>query len=177
MKLLQQEKQSVYWTSVPSTMGECVVIATKNGICWLGTPGRSLDEGLLRLRKYMNIDTVVADSKIAPLKIATDELKRYFSNQKVDFSFPLDLHGTPFQKEVWHELQKIPFGKICTYGDIAKMINHPLASRAVGSALRSNPVLIRVPCHRVIGSNKKLTGFAGGLHIKKWLLTLEGNQI
>ena len=81
-----------------------------------------------------------------------------------------EFSGTEFQKSVWHELEKIPFGKTKTYGEIAKEIGNPKAGRAVGSACNKNPLPIIVPCHRVIGANGKLTGFAGGTETKEWLL-------
>ena len=86
---------------------------------------------------------------------------------------PLDLYGTKFQKSVWTELQKIPFGETSTYSDIAEKINKPSAFRAVGSAIGANPVMIVIPCHRVIGKSGKLTGFRGGLLMKQKLLALE----
>lgn len=89
------------------------------------------------------------------------------------FDFPIRLNGTPFQKKVWTVLQSIPYGITVSYFDIAKSIGHPRAMRAVGAANRSNPIGIVVPCHRVIGKNGTLTGYAGGLHRKAWLLTLE----
>ncbi len=105
---------------------------------------------------------------------AADELRRYFAGERVQFSCPLDLHGTPFQLMVWRELQQIPYGETRSYGEIAQAIGRPTASRAVGAANGANPVAIIVPCHRVIGSKGSLTGYGGGLPTKAWLLSLEG---
>lgn len=104
---------------------------------------------------------------------AERQLKEYFAGERCSFSIPLDMHGTPFQKDVWRALQGIPFGKTRSYGQIANQLGKPSASRAVGAANGRNPISIIVPCHRVIGSTGKLTGFAGGLEAKERLLNLE----
>ncbi len=101
------------------------------------------------------------------------QLKEYFAGKRDEFSIPLDMRGTTFQKEVWCALLEIPFGRTLSYGEIAKQLGRPTASRAVGAANGRNPISIVVPCHRVIGSSGKLTGFAGGLDAKAYLLNLE----
>lgn len=106
-----------------------------------------------------------------PLLLKTiKQLDEYFSGQRKEFQIPLDPIGTAFQKKVWSALRQIPFGKTKSYGELAKDINHPKASRAVGAANGRNPISIIVPCHRVIGANGTLTGFAGGLKAKDYLL-------
>ena len=107
------------------------------------------------------------------LKQAKGELSEYFAGDRTTFSTPLDLKGTPFQVKVWNLLFRIPYGKTTSYGAIAQQIASPKASRAVGMANGRNPVPIIVPCHRVIGANGSLTGYAGGLAIKEWLLNHE----
>lgn len=106
------------------------------------------------------------------LKVET-QLNEYFDQKRKVFDFPLELIGTPFQKAVWNLLYEIPYGITCSYQDIAKKAGNPKAVRAVGGAVGHNPISIIVPCHRVIGSNGKLTGFAGGLHRKEILLKIE----
>ena len=101
---------------------------------------------------------------------AKKQLSEYFSGKRKSFDFPIEFSGTEFQKSVWRELLKIPFGETKTYGEIAAAIGKPKAARAVGSACNKNHILIAVPCHRVIGSGGKLTGFAWGTDMKKWLL-------
>jgi len=103
-----------------------------------------------------------------------DLLKDYFSKKLTSFDVKLDLQGTDFQKKVWNELQKIPYGTMVSYGYIARRIGKPKAARAIGSANHRNPVSIIVPCHRVVGSKGQLTGYAGGLDMKAFLLQLEG---
>lgn len=138
------------------------------------------DKGLARL--HMNIE-----GSNRPLQIGDDwerndsffaearqQLIEYFNDQRTDFDLKLNPEGTDFQKVVWRELSKIPYGEIRSYKDIAKALGKPNASRAVGTANGRNPIPIIVPCHRVIGSNGKLAGFAFGLSAKQQLLDLEG---
>jgi methylated-DNA-[protein]-cysteine S-methyltransferase len=106
---------------------------------------------------------------------ALEEVAEYFTAGRRIFSIPLALVGTPFQRQVWEQLQQIPFGQSWTYGDLARRLGLPPgASRAVGGANGRNPVAIIVPCHRVIGGDGTLTGYAGGVERKQHLLTLEG---
>ena len=102
------------------------------------------------------------------------QLRDYFAGTLTRFTVPLDFQGTDFQKSVWAALLTIPFGETRSYGEIARQIGHPSASRAVGAANGRNPISIIAPCHRVIGTNGSLTGFAGGLAAKELLLGLEG---
>ena len=105
------------------------------------------------------------------------QLQAYFDKKLRNFDLPLNPAGTPFQLSVWRELQQIPYGEVISYGELAGRIGKPQASRAVGAANGSNPIPIVVPCHRVIGSNGKLTGYGGGLPIKEALLELEGVRL
>lgn len=107
------------------------------------------------------------------LSMATIQLDEYFQGKRTTFSLPFKLTGTPFQLTVWKELQNIPYGKTTSYKEIAQKINKPKAYRAVGMANNKNPLPIIIPCHRVIGSNGKLIGYAGGLNLKNYLLELE----
>jgi methylated-DNA-[protein]-cysteine S-methyltransferase len=104
---------------------------------------------------------------------AKSQLAAYFNGERKDFDLPLNPHGTAFQKQVWAQLCCIPFGKTISYVDLAVAIGKPTASRAVGAANGRNPISIVVPCHRVIGKSGKLTGYAGGLDVKAWLLDHE----
>ncbi len=110
-----------------------------------------------------------------PILLTTrTQLEEYFAVRRKEFTVPLDLRGTPFQKRVWETLLAIPFGETRTYGQLAVQLGKPGAARAVGAANAKNPISIIAPCHRVIGSSGKLTGFAGGLNAKAHLLHLEG---
>ncbi len=109
-----------------------------------------------------------------PLREAIAQLEAYFAKRLTRFDIPLQPMGTEFQLEVWQALQRIPYGTCETYGDIARLLGKPGASRAVGLANNRNPIPILIPCHRVIGGKGRLTGFGGGVEIKTQLLRLEG---
>jgi methylated-DNA-[protein]-cysteine S-methyltransferase len=115
----------------------------------------------------------VADDRHPVLVETEQQLGEYFAGKRKTFSVALDMRGTRFQKGVWDALLAIPFGQTRSYGQLAKQLGSPRASRAVGAANGRNPISIIVPCHRVIGSSGKLTGFAGGLEVKAHLLSLE----
>jgi methylated-DNA-[protein]-cysteine S-methyltransferase len=119
----------------------------------------------------------VPTKKVASLALAEKELDLYFRKKLELFTVPVELQGTAFQKKVWRQLQKIPFGKLRGYLEHAKAIGKPESVRAASAAIGSNPISIVVPCHRVIGKNRKLTGFAFGLDVKQWLLEHEGHRV
>jgi O-6-methylguanine DNA methyltransferase len=167
----------LHWSSVPSPLGECIILATEAGVCWTGTAGTPVDEGIAWAKRALQVEHVIEGGRCLPLQIATEELRRYLEGESVQFSCPLDLHGTPFQISVWRELCHIPYGETRSYGEIACAIGRPSASRAVGAANGANPIAIIVPCHRVVGSNGKLVGYGGGLPTKEWLLALEGASL
>ncbi len=112
-----------------------------------------------------------------PLHQTIQQLQAYFAGELEKFTLPLAPQGTPFQLKVWKQLCDIPYGETISYGELARRIGNPNASRAVGLANGSNPIPIVIPCHRVIGSNGKLTGYGGGLPIKEKLLALERRQL
>jgi methylated-DNA-[protein]-cysteine S-methyltransferase len=105
------------------------------------------------------------------------QLAEYFAGERRDFDIPIAPHGTDFQQRVWRELVKIPFGETRTYGELAHALDHPTASRAVGAANGKNPLSILVPCHRVIAGSGALTGYAGGIAAKRWLLEHEARLL
>lgn len=107
------------------------------------------------------------------LKEAIKQLNEYFEGKRNLFDLPLAPEGTDFQRKVWNALKEIPFGETRSYGEIAKVIGNEKASRAVGMANNKNPIMIVIPCHRVIGANGKLVGYAGGIEVKEKLLKLE----
>ncbi len=129
-------------------------------------------------QEHMPDSSQWATDKTHPtLVAATQQLHEYFSGQRQRFDLPLQpAWGTPFQRAVWQALQRIPYGRISTYGDIARDIGKPKAVRAVGAAIGQNPHTIVVPCHRVMGANGSLTGFAGGLDRKQHLLAFEATH-
>jgi len=118
-------------------------------------------------------EEIIEKNETALLKEAIKQLNEYFDGKRSSFDLKLQLQGTEFQKKVWNALIEIPFGETRSYGEIAKIIGNEKASRAVGMANNKNPIAIIIPCHRVIGANGKLVGYAGGLDIKEELLKLE----
>ena len=106
-----------------------------------------------------------------------NRLDEYFAGKRTSFDLPLEPEGTPYRKKVWQVLTEIPYGQTMTYGEIARRTGNPQASRAVGGANHHNPIPIVIPCHRVIGAGGKLTGYAGGLPRKEFLLALERNRL
>ena len=117
------------------------------------------------------------ESPRGPVSDALRQLREYFAGKRIEFDLPLAPEGTEFQRNVWRRLQEIPYGETISYGELAKRVGNPKASRAVGAANGQNPIPIVIPCHRVIGANGKLTGFGGGLPTKEALLALEARQL
>ncbi len=108
---------------------------------------------------------------------AIQQIRAYFDGELREFDLPLALQGTEHQKRVWDELRRIPFGALISYGELARRIGRPTASRAVGAANGKNPIAIIIPCHRVIGANGSLTGYGGGLDVKRWLIQHEAQAM
>jgi len=147
---------------------------------WMDSPIGGLrlhaDAGLLTA---IDFDARPRRAKVADalLDDAVRQLTEYFAGERTTFDLPLASDGTEFQKKVWGELRRIPFGETASYGEVARRLGYePVASRAVGAANGTNPIPIIVPCHRVIGADGTLTGYAGGLERKKVLLALELNR-
>lgn len=113
------------------------------------------------------------ESSSGAVREAVKQLREYFAGRRTEFDLPVSPDGTTFQRAVWRHLQLIPYGQTVSYGELARRVGNPKASRAVGGANHANPIPIVIPCHRVIGANGKLTGFGGGLPIKQALLSLE----
>jgi len=134
------------------------------------------DQGLEQIRFEASVPDGSRPGEDHPiLRETARQLNAYFAHELRDFDLPLVLLGTPFQVRVWRALQEIPYGETRSYAQQARAVGAPDAVRAVGAANGLNPIPIVVPCHRVIGSNGKLTGFGGGLPLKRWLLDLESN--
>lgn len=156
---------SYYYKITTTPVGVLTLIASDRGlaaILWQ-------DDSPRRVRLAPRVES--ADHPL--LLHAEQQLQEYFAGTRQRFDLPLDFAGTEFQRKVWAALVSIPFGETRSYKQIAEQIGHPSAMRAVGAANGRNPVSIIAPCHRVIGANGKLTGFAGGLDIKAFLLSLE----
>ncbi len=115
-----------------------------------------------------------ADAPSPALELAARELAEYFAGERREFTVPLAPEGTAFQRSVWDELRRIPYGETASYKDVSTRLGKPDAAIAVGQANRKNPIPIIIPCHRVIGANGRMVGYTGGMHIKKALLAIEG---
>ncbi|WP_075981255.1 methylated-DNA--[protein]-cysteine S-methyltransferase [Bacillus massilinigeriensis] len=162
----------IHWTLLKYKDWEITVASTSKGLCYVGSLNKSIEELTEWANKRYPKRILVEDSET--LKIYVDEIIEYLEGKRKIFSVPMDFDGTSFQLAVWNALCEIPYGETKSYSDIADMIHKPAAVRAVGTAIGANPVLIAVPCHRVVGKNGRLTGYRGGLDMKKQLLELEG---
>lgn len=149
---------AVFKAFYKSPIGPLEVAGTEAGILWI---------------EFSRRRAVPAGPAAPCLKECIRQLDEYFAGRRRSFSLRLDLRGTPFQKRVWDELLKIPFGRTVSYKDVAARLGNPRSTRAVGGANHRNPVSIVVPCHRVVGADGGLTGYGGGLWRKEWLLAHE----
>jgi methylated-DNA-[protein]-cysteine S-methyltransferase len=150
----------IYQTRVDSPVGTIYLAGDEEGLMELTFPsGRHEGNGGIE--------------DAGPFREVIRQVRAYFARELREFDLPLKLEGTPFQMTVWQALREIPYGETISYGELARRIGRPKASRAVGAANRQNPIAIIVPCHRVIGNDGKLTGYGGGLKNKEKLLALE----
>jgi methylated-DNA-[protein]-cysteine S-methyltransferase len=165
-----KSKPILYSTAHATPVGELTLIASDRGLRAILWPKESTKRiGITgRARRDPNHRIIAATAR---------QLDEYFAGNRIRFHIPLDLEGTPFQVTAWHALAGIPFGTTTTYGAQAASLGIPSAARAVGAANRANPVCIILPCHRVIGADGSLTGFAGGLPLKRWLIDHEASVL
>ncbi|WP_124726830.1 methylated-DNA--[protein]-cysteine S-methyltransferase [Staphylospora marina] len=166
--------QTIAWSQMESPIGTLTLALSRKGLCHLtfNRPNAPLAGLTVWFNQwYRNPRLERNDRELEPVVKQLDE---YFNKERFHFELPLDFCGTPFQKLVWKELTNIPYGEVRSYKDVAQAIGAPKAVRAIGGANNKNPISIIVPCHRVIGANGSLVGYGGGLHIKEYLLTLEG---
>jgi methylated-DNA-[protein]-cysteine S-methyltransferase len=155
--------EKIYFTYMESPVGRLLLAGSRAGLKWIG-----FSEGRAAIKPEP--DWLPSDQYLTE---AVRQLDAYFRGELRSFDLPLALEGTTFQKTVWQELLKIPYGAAVSYREIARRIGKPKAVRAVGAANGRNPLPIVVPCHRVIGSDGSMTGYGGGLQIKEFLLELE----
>ena len=155
-------------TTITTPLGKLLLARTARGLAGAWFEGQKHHPGPLAAPRRPDDDVLAR---------AADQLHAYFAGERDAFELPLDLHGTPFQRAVWGALLAIPTGATSSYGAIAKALRAAAAVRAVGSAVGRNPLSIIVPCHRVLGSDGALTGYAGGLDRKRALLALEHEPV
>ncbi len=155
-----------YQTTMDSPVGELTIVATAIGL-------RAVLWPLAVEATRVSLPNTVGQANEIT-EAATQQLHEYFAGSRTVFDLPFDLRGTEFQNANWQALKEIPFGHTSTYGAQAKRLGRPKAARAIGAATGKNPISIVIPCHRIIGRDGSLTGFAGGIDAKRWLLTHEG---
>ena len=150
-----------------SILGVYTLAQSEKGLCGIWLQGQKHEWG-----SWIQEARIIEETAL--LKRVKQWLDAYFQGEDSKIDFPLDLQGTAFQKQVWALLLTIPYGKTMTYKEIAQTITPSMSCQAVGQAVGHNPISIVVPCHRVIAVSGKLTGYAGGIEVKRWLLTHEG---
>ncbi|WP_432661807.1 methylated-DNA--[protein]-cysteine S-methyltransferase [Wukongibacter baidiensis] len=163
----------VYYFIFDTSFGKIFFASTNEGLCIVSFTDDNPEKQFNWLRKHFKENNIIED-KNRNIE-AFNQLEEYFQEKRQDFDLKLHLIGTAFQEQVWNVLTEIKFGEILTYKDVSCKLGDMNKSRAVGGAVGKNPIVVIVPCHRVIGSNGKLTGFSavGGLELKKRLLDLE----
>jgi len=155
-------------TYYDSPLGRYILVSSKKGVVCV----EPVEQEIKHVTRWRKETTQFQEDNIYNEKVAA-ELDAYFKRELRQFNVSLDIRGTDFQQQVWEALLNIPYGETRSYGEIARVIGHPTAIRAVGLANGANPISIIIPCHRVIGANGKLVGYGGGLHRKQALLDLE----
>jgi len=160
----------VLWRTAETPVGELRLVASAKGLCAVVWP----TDTAARVSVVADLDVAEQADDVPLLNDAAAQLAEYFAGDRTTFTVPLDLRGTGFQRRAWRALADIPYGETRTYAQQAMAIDRPKAVRAIGAANGRNPLSIILPCHRVIGSDGSLTGFAAGLDAKRFLLSLEG---
>ncbi|MDD2577691.1 MAG: methylated-DNA--[protein]-cysteine S-methyltransferase [Bacteroidales bacterium] len=174
------EKQIIYRKTITTPLGDMIACTTKKGLCFLDFSNIK-DFTILFHKMQDTLNGIITDSSINNeenqiMDSVEKELKEYFTGERKEFTIPLILIGTDFQKKVWQELLQIPYGKTISYLQEANNINQPKAFRAVANANGKNKISIIIPCHRVIANNGKLGGYGGGLDKKQYILNLESSN-
>lgn len=165
------KEQIAYYGLINDGNWRFYIAVTDKGLCFVGSQDGEIDEVSHWFKKNRPKAKLVEDEE--QIHVYAEQFKEFFRGERKQFNLPLDLKGTAFQELVWSELQHIPFGERISYSDIAERIGKPKAVRAVGSAIGANPIMIVVPCHRVVAKSGKLAGFRGGISMKERLLELE----
>lgn len=163
----------IYWSRLRLNNWHVYSARTEKGLCYIGSPGAPFEEMTTWVEKRFKSVQFIENESLFDLY--KKELLDYVMGNRKEFTVPLDLYGTEFQQKVWQVLREIPYGEVVSYMDVAQCLQNPRAVRAVGGAIGANPVLIFVPCHRVITKDGKLGGFRAGVAMKEQLLSLEGS--
>ncbi|WP_342552388.1 methylated-DNA--[protein]-cysteine S-methyltransferase [Paenibacillus sp. FSL R7-0652] len=168
-------RQKIMYANIQLDGRPWSLLATEKGVCRIVMPNEKLEDWTGWISKIAPGTALEENEQALKRTGMMDWLVSYFAGEKTVYTedIPLDLIGTPFQQQVWKALGYVPYGQTRTYGDIAAVIGRPSAVRAVGAANGANPIPVLLPCHRIIGANRKLTGFRGGLEMKRRLLDIE----
>jgi len=168
-------RNELSWTRVEFDQSSWLLLATEKGLSRIIFPHEALEDFQSWVSRIIPKGELQEDDEAIRRTGIINWLEGYFSGERNPITgVQLDLIGTDFQQQVWRELGNIPYGETRSYGEVAQAIGRPQAVRAVGAANGANPIPILLPCHRVIGANRKLTGFRGGLEMKRKLLSIEG---
>lgn len=168
---MDTDQRVISWMKLEHSGWSLYLAAVKGGLCFAGAQKGSFAE--LEDFAAKRFKGWTLEENAALMDPYAKQFKEYFDGERQDFTIPVYTEGTPFQEDVWAALQTIPYGEVWSYSDIAAKAGRPLAVRAAGAAIGANPVVIAIPCHRVIGKNGSLTGFRCGLDMKIKLLELE----
>jgi len=160
------------WSSFTSQIGVVYIASTEKGVCKISIPGQTKKEFMAWLEGHAEGGSIKESKR--KHKALVDQLNRYFNRKLVKFNVRVDLVGTDFQRSVWKELRKVRYGTTISYRDLAKRVGKPNGAQSAGRANGANPLPIVIPCHRVIGSDSRLVGYAAGIKTKEFLLRLEG---
>ncbi len=164
----------MYINIYKSPIGLLEIATTEKGLCYINF----VEDKKSNAKQYDETkDNFLSEESIRVYNEVINQLDEYFNGERKEFDIDLVLDGTEFQSRVWNELNNIPYGEIRSYKDIAEAIDSPKGYRAVGNANNKNKIPIIIPCHRVVGSNGKLVGYAGGMWRKEWLLNHENNIV
>lgn len=167
MNAISAVQTAMYFDTFTTPVGTMIAVQSEQGVHYV-----EFQEG-----SYPLAESDLWQRDAVFCQAAREQLQAYFDGDLTRFHLPLAPLGTAFQQRVWQVLGQVPYGQTTTYGEMAQVLEQPSAARAVGMATGRNPLAVILPCHRVVGSNRKLTGFRGGLPIKKFLLRLEGLNV
>ena len=172
----QSSGNFIYWTRFTHEHWSMYIAATPLGLCYVGSQNKEFEELENWVKKRLPSYDLVENAE--KMHSYSDGLIEYLTGKSKNFTEPVDLYGTQFQKDVWKALLEIPYGQTVSYTDIAVRVQKPSAVRSIGTAIGANPVLITVPCHRVLAKSGAMAGYRGGLEMKEQLLALElGKEI
>jgi methylated-DNA-[protein]-cysteine S-methyltransferase len=157
----------------PTPIGKLTIVKSERGVCYIGLPSAGPEQVQSWTQRHFPGKSLRMSA--SPFERERHELLEYINGQRTEFTFRTDHRNTPFSQAVLREVSQVPYGTTATYGEIAQRVGRPQAARAVGQAVANNPLALVIPCHRVVGTDGSLTGYGGGLQLKKHLLHMEAS--